>query len=150
MTRSRDGMLVLIGAFKLAKAVLIVAVALDLLRLGPTGLVATVTWWAARVHIDPYGAHFAQVVSAIAGLGGWNVKAVSAALLAYGGLFVIEGVGLVLHRRWAEYFTVIVTGSFIPLEVYELVRRPDAGRAALLAVNVAIVWYLVWRLRRHI
>ena len=150
MTRARDGMLLLIGAFKLVKAALIVALALDLLRLGPTGLVATATRWATRVHIDPDGRHFARVLTAVAWLGGSHVKVVSAALFVYGGLFLVEGVGLVLRRRWAEYFTVIVTCSFIPLEVYELARRPDGGRAALLAVNVAIMWYLVWRLRRRL
>lgn len=150
MTRSGNGMLVLIGAFKLVKAALIVALALELLRLGPSGLVQTLARWAMRAHIDPEGRHFARAVDAIAGLGGWNTRAVSAALFVYGALFLVEGVGLVLRRRWAEYFTVIVTGSFVPLEVYELVRRADAGRAALLAVNVAIVSYLVWRLRRRI
>ena len=150
MTRSGNGMLVLIGAFKLVKAALIVGLAADLLRLGPSGLVQTLERWAMRAHIDPDGRHFARAVNAIAGLGGSHVKAVSAALFVYAALFLVEGVGLVLRRRWAEYFTVIVSGSFVPLEVYELVRRPDAGRAALLAVNVAIVWYLVWRLRRRL
>jgi uncharacterized membrane protein (DUF2068 family) len=57
-------------------------------------------------------------------------------------------VGLLLRRRWAEYFTVIVTGSFIPLELYELTRRISVIRFVVLAVNVAIVWYLIAVLRR--
>jgi uncharacterized membrane protein (DUF2068 family) len=150
MTRSRDGMLVLIGAFKLAKGVLILALGLDLLRLGPTGIVPTLARWAMRLHIDPDGRHFARAVHAVSGLGGWNVKVVSAALFVDGGLFLVEGVGLTLRRRWAEYFTVIATGSFIPLEAYELARRADIGRAVLLGLNVAIVGYLLWRLRRRL
>ena len=39
------------------------------------------------------------------------------------GDFFDEGVSLLLRKRWAEYFTVIVTASFIPLEIYELVKK---------------------------
>ena len=56
--------------------------------------------------------------------------------------------GLLLRRRWAEYFTVIVTGSLIPLEVYELWRRVTPARLMLVGVNVAVVWYLIAVLRR--
>ncbi len=41
----------------------------------------------------------------------------------YAGLFLIEGTGLLLRKHWAEYFTIITTGLFIPLEVYELARH---------------------------
>jgi len=49
--------------------------------------------------------------------------------------------------RWAEYLVVITTGSLLPLEVYELSRRPDAARAVILVINVAVVVYLVRVLR---
>jgi hypothetical protein len=57
--------------------------------------------------------------------------------------------GLWLRRRWAEYLTVIVTGSFIPLEIYEIVEHFTVLRVVVLAVNVAIVIYLVLDLRRE-
>jgi uncharacterized membrane protein (DUF2068 family) len=59
-----------------------------------------------------------------------------------------EGIGLLLRRRWAEYFTVIVTGSFIPLELYELSRHISMTRLIVVAINVAVVWYLIVVLRR--
>ena len=46
-----------------------------------------------------------------------------------GRLFVVEGIGLLLHKRWAEYFTVITTGLLMPIEIYELVHRPTILRA---------------------
>ncbi len=63
-------------------------------------------------------------------------------------LFATEGIGLLMQKRWAEYFTSIVTASFIPLEIYEIARRPGALKIALLAVNAIIVIYLIWRLNR--
>jgi len=141
-------MLALIGLFKLTKGALVVALALDLLRLGRGGLTAALARWATRLHIDPDGRHFVRAVRAIAALDGQQLQAVSVALFVYGALFLTEGTGLVLRRRWAEYFTVVVTGSFIPLELYEIARRPDALRAAVCLVNVAIVWYLARGLHR--
>ena len=41
-----------------------------------------------------------------------------------------------------------MTGSFIPLELYESARRPGALRIGILLVNLAIVWYLARSLRR--
>ena len=54
-----------------------------------------------------------------------------------------------LERRWAEYLTVIATSSFIPLELYELTRGVNPPRLVILAINLAIVWYLVRILRRQ-
>lgn len=66
-----------------------------------------------------------------------------------GGFKLAKGVAL-LRRRWAEYFTVIVTGSLIPLEVYELLRRVTLARLIFLSVNVVVVWYLIAVLRRPV
>jgi len=76
-------------------------------------------------------------------LGARRLRAISAGTFLYAGLLLTEGVGLLRRRRWAEYFTVIVTGSFIPLELYELTRRISLIRFVVLAVNVAIVQYLL-------
>jgi uncharacterized membrane protein (DUF2068 family) len=70
-------------------------------------------------------------------------------MFVYASVFMVEGVGLIARRRWAEWFTVLVTASFVPLEIYEIARHPDAIRIAALVVNLAIVAYLVMRLRQR-
>jgi uncharacterized membrane protein (DUF2068 family) len=70
-----------------------------------------------------------------------------AACLAYAAVFTVEGVGLVRCRPWAEWLIVVVTSSFVPLEIYETVRHFGWGKAATLAINVAIVAVLVVRIR---
>jgi uncharacterized membrane protein (DUF2068 family) len=65
----------------------------------------------------------------------------------YAGLFLTEGIGLWLLKRWAIWFTVIITGSFLPVEIYELARHPSAGRIGLLAINLALVAYLIRQIR---
>jgi len=67
----------------------------------------------------------------------------------YAALFTTEGIGLWLEKRWAEYLTVIATISFIPFEVWEIVRRVTVLRIALVIANIAIVIDLIWRLTRQ-
>ena len=52
-------------------------------------------------------------------------------------------------KRWAEWFTVIITSSLVPFEVYELYRDPSAMKILVLVINVAVVIYLLYRIRSH-
>jgi uncharacterized membrane protein (DUF2068 family) len=140
-------MLPLIGAFKLVKGVLILVVALGVLRLLHGDAAGTLERWAIQLHIDPEGRHVDRALHTVLSLGDRRLEALSAGMFAYAALFVVEGVGLMLRERWAEYLTVIVTASFVPLELYEIARHPTAIRVAALLVNLAIVAYLVAKLR---
>jgi len=66
----------------------------------------------------------------------------------YAAVFLVEGTGLLLRKRWAEYLTTIVTASFVPFELYEMAHTPSVLKAAGIALNVAIVVYLIVRLRQ--
>jgi uncharacterized membrane protein (DUF2068 family) len=68
---------------------------------------------------------------------------VAVGLLVYGLVEGVEGVGLWLGRRWAEYLTVIATAVFIPYEVYELIKTVTATKLVAFAINVAAVVYLI-------
>ncbi len=56
--------------------------------------------------------------------------------------------GLARKQVWTEYLTTIITASFVPLEVYEIVEHGSALKIAAIGVNLAIGVYLVLRLRR--
>jgi uncharacterized membrane protein (DUF2068 family) len=142
-------MLPLIGTFKLVKAVLILAVALGLFRLAHDDASDVLERWATQLHIDPNGEHLGPLVQKILVLDERRLRALSAGMIAYATLFLVEGVGLIMKAAWAEWLTVIATASLVPLEVYEIVRHPRPLRVAVLVVNLAIVWYLVARLRRE-
>ncbi len=72
---------------------------------------------------------------------------VAVALVAYAGLQITEAVGLWLVKRWGEYFAVIATSLFLPLEIHELVARVTFLRLAAFIVNVAAVVWLLWSKR---
>jgi uncharacterized membrane protein (DUF2068 family) len=64
-------------------------------------------------------------------------------LAIYGLLQLIEATGLWLARRWGEYFAVVATAAFIPIEVYELVERITWLRIVALLINIGAVVYLL-------
>jgi uncharacterized membrane protein (DUF2068 family) len=76
-----------------------------------------------------------------------HATVVALAVALYAAIEAVEGVGLAMRRRWAEYLTVLATGVLIPFEVVEVAARPTPFRAGALLVNVAIVVYLAYRKR---
>ena len=68
--------------------------------------------------------------------------------LVYAAVFAVEGVGLWMEKRWAEWLTTIITASLIPLEAWEIIFRPTIGKILIIVANMAVVGYLVWHVRR--
>jgi uncharacterized membrane protein (DUF2068 family) len=80
----------------------------------------------------------------------WHIEKYKEKILAVGALlyaitFLVEGFGLWRRKVWAEWLTVVVTASFIPIEIYELVSKFSVAKVVTLALNVAIVAYLFHR-----
>jgi uncharacterized membrane protein (DUF2068 family) len=140
-----DAPLVVIGVFKLAKAALLVALGVVAVVEAPEQIAHTLAhathWTGAFSGRETVQHALAKLLS----LDERTIHRLGIASLCYAAVFATEGIGLVLEKRWAEWLTVCVTGSFIPVEVYELWHSPGAGKVIALALNIAIVVYLVWR-----
>ena len=76
-----------------------------------------------------------------------TIRVFAAAIGVYAIVEGVEAVGLWRGRRWAEYLTLIVTASFLPLEVYELSHRVTVFKILALVINIAIVVYLLYAKR---
>ena len=146
--RSRDVLIRLIALFKLVKALLLIAVGIGALSLRHNHDGALAGWIHALV-FDPHGRLFHEAVEKISGLDTRQLADIAIGSLVYAAVFVVEGVGLMLRRGWAEVLTTIITVSFIPLEIYELVEHPSWAKVSVIVVNVFVVVYLVRRLRRE-
>jgi len=64
-------------------------------------------------------------------------------LVAYAVVELIEGVGLWLLKRWGEYFAVIATSVFLPLEIHDLTKGITMTRVVTFTINIAAVIYLL-------
>jgi uncharacterized membrane protein (DUF2068 family) len=142
----RSVAIILIGVFKLLKALLLVCVSITAFHLVNKDLGDTIERWARELRVDP-GNHFVQsAISHALNVSPRKLELVGAVALIYAGMFGTEGVGLLLGKRWAEYMTVITTAGLLPLEIFEIVKKTNGVKIATLIINVAAVVYLVIRL----
>ena len=102
------------------------------------------------VELDPRRPFLHRIVVYLHHLHASELKVAALFAVGYGLLELVEGTGLWLDQLWAEYLTVVATSLLIPLELYELVRHPTALKAGGMLVNVLIVAYLVYLLRRRL
>jgi uncharacterized membrane protein (DUF2068 family) len=135
--------LLLIGVFKLIKALVLVVVGIGMFKLGHRGIVEVLSRWVAAVHVDPDNKYFQKVVTKLWSVDDRKLKEVGAGTFFYAGLFLTEGLGLVLGKTWAEYLTIVLTGSFLPFEVCLMTQHFTAVRLLATLVNIGVVAYLV-------
>ena len=139
--------LFLIGVFKLFKALLLIVAGIGAIRLLHKDLASTAMHWVQVLRVDPDNRYIHGVLVRIFRVTPKQLRELSVGTFIYAGLFLTEGFGLLLRKHWAEYFTIITTGLFIPLEIYELVRHFTITKLVVTVINVLIVWYLVARVR---
>jgi uncharacterized membrane protein (DUF2068 family) len=139
--------LILIGLFKLAKALLLIVVGVGAIKLLHKDLGGTVMHWIQVLRVDPDNRLIHGILAKIFRVTPKQLKELSVGTFLYSGVFLTEGLGLLLRKHWAEYFTIVSTGLFIPLEIYELARHFTVLKLGVTGINVVIVWYLVARVR---
>jgi uncharacterized membrane protein (DUF2068 family) len=139
--------LLVIGAFKLVKATLLVILATGALRLVHHNVADVAETWIRWFRLDPGNHYLEAALVKLAALDDGKLRLIGAASFVYALLFCVEGIGLCLRKRWAEYVTVVLTASALPLEVYELWREVTPPRIILLVANLAILAYLIVILR---
>jgi len=138
-----------IAAFKLFKGLVLFAVGIGAVKLLHKDLAFEVVRWADVLRVDPNNRYIHRVLERFLTLDARKLKEFSVGTFFYAALSLTEGTGLLLGKRWAQYFTIIATSSFVPLEIYELTKRISSPRLVVLLLNVAVVVYLVIELRQN-
>jgi uncharacterized membrane protein (DUF2068 family) len=147
MKTSQTRVVRLIALFKLLKGVLLIALGVAALKLLHADIASLVEGLARMLGVDQNSRFVGRALLAAAALTPNRVRDLIVGSFLYGGLFLTEGIGLWLLKGWAMWFTVIITGSFLPVEIYELARHPSAGKVGVLVINLAVVAYLIRRIR---
>lgn len=141
MAERHDRLIIAIGIAKLAKALVLLAAAVSAFATLNDGVRAWLKQLAAGSGREVITRH----VGHMANYGPHRLELIGGGLLVYAALFTVEGVGLLRRRVWAEWLTIIITTSFIPLEIYELITKGSPIKAAVLVANILIVIYLIAR-----
>jgi uncharacterized membrane protein (DUF2068 family) len=157
--------LYIIAGIKIGKGSLLVLAALGIFALAGKDLSDAFDSFLRWVHLDPEKKFFTNIGDWLDTITPGNVKAVASGTMLFGLFLLTCGTGLALRAKWAIWLSIGESAFFIPVEIYELVRRrapemdahrmfshPKIALAVLLAANVFIVWYLFKnreRLFRH-
>jgi len=146
--KHRDRGLMAIGLFKLGKAVFFFLLGFGAIHLLHKDLGDEVMRLATALKFDPESKFVTLLLDKVDLIDAHRLKQISLATFAYSVLALTEGIGLMLEKVWAEYLTLILTVSFLPWELFELSRHLNWFRLSLLLINLLVLGYLVWLLRK--
>jgi len=146
-TEKKDRLILWIGGLKLVKGVLLLILAASVFSLINDKLSEQVQTWIKQLNADAHIRYLSELLSKISTTNDGQYLKLGISIVVYALLFFAEGAGLLMRKRWGEWLTVISTASFLPLEVYELFVRFTAIKLGVMLLNIAIVIYLIWRLK---
>jgi uncharacterized membrane protein (DUF2068 family) len=141
--RSHNTWLILIAAFKLAQALLFVAIGVGALQLLHQDVGDVLGRLADHLRFNPESRFVNFILDKAALLDDRLLRRIGAVVFIYAALDLTEGIGLYLEKVWAEYLTLAITASFLPWEIFELSRRITVIRVTLLVVNALVFFYLL-------
>ena len=140
--------LLLVGLFKLSKAVFFTAVGAGAMHLVHKDVGDVMQHIVEALRLDPehrvviFLLHKADLINP------HQLREAGTLSFLYAAVCVVEGTGLVLRKRWAEYFTVFLTAMGLPWESYELIHKFSPYKVVLLVINLIVLAYLIWVLEQ--
>ncbi len=149
MKKSDRRMIRGIALFKLAKAALMFTVGVVALRLVHTDISGVLEEWVPRLGFGPASHHLGRLMLEATKLTPTRIREVVAGSFLYAALFLTEGLGLWFYKKWAEWMTILLTSSLLPVEIWEISKHPNGWKAAVLVVNLGLVGYLIYLVRKE-
>ena len=148
-----DRWLIIIGVFKILEGLLFVLLGLGVFRLLHRDIGDLLLRAALALRIDPES-HFINILlEKVQLLTPHNIRLIGAGIFLKAGLDFAEGIGLAMEKTWAEWLTIALTASFLPWEVFEILRHFTWMKVGFTLINVLVLIYLIWvqqlRLRAH-
>jgi uncharacterized membrane protein (DUF2068 family) len=139
----RNRWLILIAAYKLVQALLFAAIGVGALRMLHQDVGDVLAQLADHLRFNPESRFVNFILDKASLLDDPLLRRIGAAAFSYAGLGMLEGIGLYLEKIWAEYLTLIITASFLPWEIFEVIRKLTYFRVSLLVVNALVLLYLL-------
>lgn len=137
-----------VAAFEAFKGTLALLAAGGLFYFIPHDLRHVAVELVGRLHLNPGKSHPNVFSRALADTSNAQLWLIALLVVVYALLRFIEAYGLWRSKRWAEWVAAVSGAIYIPFELYELSVGVSAIKLAALAINVAVVAYMIYALRR--
>lgn len=135
--------LILIAAYKLLQALLFAAVGIGALRLLHKDIDDVLSDLATALRFNPESRFVNFILDKATLINDPLLRRIGAAAFCYSAVSLAEGIGLYLEKAWGEILTLVITASFLPWEVIEIIRRLTWVRVSLLVINLLVFFYLL-------
>ena len=133
-----------VAVFEAAKGLVVLVAGFSLLSIVHHDAQHTAETIVRHLHLNP-ARHYPRVFIEAAGhVSSSRLQLLAAGGFAYSLVRFVEAYGLWHLRPWAEWFAILSGGVYLPLEIYELLRRPTRVKAVILLGNVLVVAYLLY------
>jgi uncharacterized membrane protein (DUF2068 family) len=143
-----DRLLPWIAAERAFRTIVLFAVGLVLVSHPHANWATEIAHLAQRLGLDPKGNWIQKIIDKVSKINANQDVVFGLVALAYGVLEGAEAYGLWRRRRWGEWLTVAATSLLFIPEVWELTKSATLLKVGALLVNITVVAYLLWRLRR--
>ncbi len=141
--RRRDKGLVLIAAYKLLVALIFAIVGVGAVRLIGRDVDNLLAGLVSDLHF-PESRFINFLIDKASMIDDHMLRRIGAGAFGYSGLSLLEAIGLYLEKAWGEYLTLLITASFLPIEIRELVLRFTWLRIGIFVVNLGVLVYLLF------
>jgi uncharacterized membrane protein (DUF2068 family) len=142
--QGHDRWLIIIGAFKILEGTFFVLLGLGVVRLLHRDVGDLLLRLALALRIDPESHFVNLLLDKVQLLTPHKMRLISAGIFLKAGLDYLEGIGLAMEKTWAEWLTIAITASFLPWEVFEIIRRFTWMKVGITLLNVLVLLYLLW------
>ena len=141
--RGHNRWLLLIAVYKFFHALLFVLIGLGAHRLLHKDIADQVDLLARHLRFNPESRLVNFILAKASLVNDPLLRRIGFVAFCYAAVTMAEGVGLYLEKAWGEFLTLAITASFLPWEIYEIIRRLTWIRVGLLTINILVFIYLV-------
>jgi len=142
-SQRHNKLLILIAAYKFLLALLFVAIGVGALRLLHKDVDDVFAQLASFLRFNPESRFVNFLLDKASLIDDPLLRRIGVLAFCYAAVSAAEGVGLYLEKAWGEYLTLLITASFLPWEMFEVVHRITWVRVSVLTVNLLIFLYLL-------
>lgn len=113
----------LIAFFKFFCGVFLLVIAIGIFKLLRNDIADQLNLWIEQLHVDADNRLINSLIVKVTSLDPKLIRRAGIGSFIYSAVLLVEGIGLFLNKRWAEYLTVIATTALLPLEIYEVIEK---------------------------
>jgi len=143
-----DRLLPWIAAERAFRAIVLLGVGIALVSNPHANWASDISHLAQHLGLDPKENWVQRIIEDVKKIHANQDLIFGLAAMGYGILEGVEAYGLFTRRRWGEWLTVVATSLLFIPEVWELTKSASVLKVGAVVLNVAVVVYLLWRLRR--